>query len=101
MDVLEAISRVFVHNDYGYLTDPYDSSNADVVTTWAATLGTTTAAMYYGMSPHADVFTATFMAVFQGSFVSLLATQPRLFIVTMGTVSVVCASRLLARVVKG
>lgn len=95
------LSDVFVHNDYGYLSYPYNSTNGDYVVRWASTIGTTAAAIKFGMRPDADIFISTVLAFVNGSFVAFLATYPRVFLITIGTTSVVCASRMLARAIEG
>lgn len=95
MNFFEGITRAFVHNDYGYLGDPYDAGNSETVVMWASTLATTVAAIHFGMRPNADVITSSALAIFYGSLASILAMNPRVFLISMGTASVVCASRML------
>ncbi len=94
---INRLSDVFVHNDYGYLSYPYNSTNGDRVVRWAWTLGTTAAAIHYGMRPDACLFVSSVLAVLNGGFAAFLATYPRMFLITVGTTSVVCASRLLVK----
>ena len=101
MNIFEGITRVFVHNDYGYLSHPYNGMNGEYVISWASTLTTTVAAIHYGMRPNADVIIASAIAILYGSFASFLATYPRVFIVSMATATVVCASRMVAKSIEG
>ena len=101
MNFFHRINLAFIHNDYGYLGEPYDVGNSECVVTWASMLTTTVAAIHFGMRPNANVITASALAIFYGSLASILAINPRVFFVSVGTVSVVCASRLLAKSVEG
>lgn len=97
MNFFNRINLAFIHNDYGYLGEPYDVGNTETVVMWASTLTTTVAAIHFGMRPNADVITASALAVFYGSLASILAINPRVFLISMGTASVVCASRMIAK----
>ena len=102
MNFFHRINLAFIHNDYGYLSDPYNvGDNAEYVVTWASMLTTTVAAIHFGMRPNADVLTSSALAIMYGSLASFLAAYPRVFFVSMGTMSVVCASRLLSKSIEG
>lgn len=97
MNFFHRINLAFIHNDYGYLGEPYDVGNSECVVTWASMLTTTVAAIHFGMRPNADVLTSSALAIMYGSLASFLAAYPRVFFISMGTMSVVCASRLLSK----